>query len=173
MCDPVTEVASDGRYPPRTQQITSKRTESNGSFTNSATRRNSLGNSNKKTGPAMFRKLDRKKPNDQKLRTVAATHPISPLSVDDDNLNNKFARPQTKQALFNEIVDEEVHESEYRNARLSSTVVGSNITVDIHKSHKDNEELALIRNQLAQIESQQSNLVDLLQVILSIIIFNC
>lgn len=157
------EVVSDGGYPPRTPKITSKRTVPSGSSTTSATRRISLENSSKKTGPAMFRKLDRKKPNDQKLATVATPHPASPLSVDDDHVSNRKTRPETKRALFNDILDEEVHEPEYHNASLSSTVVGSNITDDIVKSHKDCQELSLIRNQLTQIESQQSNLLNLLQ----------
>lgn len=172
MCDLVAEVASDGRYPPRTQ-ITSKKTVPNRSPTKNATRRTSLENRTTKTGPAMFRKLDRKKPNHQKLGTAARRHE-SILSVDnDDHTKNRFARPETKRALFKDIVDEEVYESEYQNARLSSTVVGSNITEDMHKCHRDTEELSLIRNQLSQIETQQSNLVDLLQVILSIIRHSC
>nr|XP_043615281.1 TORTIFOLIA1-like protein 3 [Erigeron canadensis] len=159
------EVASDGRYPPRTQVI-SKRTVPNGSSTASAARRISLENSNNKTGPAMFRKLDRKKPNDdQKLHTAAAPRPAiaSPLSVDADHVTKKYVKTGAKQALSNETVDEDVQESKYHNARLSSTIVGSNITEDIRKSHKDSEELSLIRNQLVQIETQQSNLFDLLQ----------
>ncbi|KAJ0536465.1 putative MT-associated protein TORTIFOLIA1/SPIRAL2 [Helianthus annuus] len=155
------EVDSDGRYPQRIQQITNKRTGPDGSIsTISATRRISLENK-QKTGPAMFRKLDRKKPNDQK----SGTRPASTLSVDDRRLNNKFARPETKRALFDEIVDEEVQESEYHNARLSTTVVESNIApdIDIHRSQKDSEELSLIRNHLVQIESQQANLLDLLE----------
>ncbi|KAM0060543.1 putative MT-associated protein TORTIFOLIA1/SPIRAL2 [Helianthus debilis subsp. tardiflorus] len=148
------KVASD-EIQPRTPQITNKRTALNSASTTTATSRISLENSNKKTGPAMFRKLDRKK----HAAATTAVHPASPLSVDD----NKFARPETKRALFNEIVDEEVHESEYQSARLSATVVESNITEDIHKSRKDSEELSLIRNHLVQIETRQANLVDLLQ----------
>lgn len=167
MCDLVAEVASDGRYPPR-NQIANKKTVPNRSPTTNATRRTTLEKRTTQTGPAMFRKLDRKKPNDQKLGNAAPRHE-SPLSVDnDDHTKNRFARPETKRALFKETVDEEeVYESESQNARLSSTVVGSNITEDIHKCHRDTEELSLIRNQLAQIERQQSNLVDLLQVIVN------
>ncbi|XP_024968847.1 TORTIFOLIA1-like protein 3 isoform X2 [Cynara cardunculus var. scolymus] len=156
------EVASDGRYPPRTPQITDKRTVLNGSVTANATRRISSENSNKKAGPAMFRKLERKKNHDQKLGIAAPPPLATPLAVDDDRLNNRSARSETKRALFNEIVDEEMHKS-YHNARISSTDVGSNFTVDIHKNHKDCEELSMIRNQLVQIETQQSNLFELLQ----------
>ncbi|KVI06383.1 Armadillo-like helical [Cynara cardunculus var. scolymus] len=162
MCDPAAEVASDGRYPPRTPQITDKRTVLNGSVTANATRRISSENSNKKAGPAMFRKLERKKNHDQKLGIAAPPPLATPLAVDDDRLNNRSARSETKRALFNEIVDEEMHKS-YHNARISSTDVGSNFTVDIHKNHKDCEELSMIRNQLVQIETQQSNLFELLQ----------
>ncbi|KAI3759353.1 hypothetical protein L6452_07104 [Arctium lappa] len=154
------EVVSDGRYPPRTPQITNKRAVINGSLTSTATRRISSEN-NKKTGPAMFRKLERKKHHDQKLGIAAPPPLATPLS-EGDRLNIRFARSEIKRALFNEIVNEEMHES-YHNARLSSTDVGSNFTEDIHKSHKDCEELSLIRSQLVQIETQQLNLLDLLQ----------
>ncbi|XP_071728317.1 TORTIFOLIA1-like protein 3 [Rutidosis leptorrhynchoides] len=159
------EVVSDGRYPPRALKstTTNKTVVSNGSLNVNATRRMSLDNSNKKTGPAMFRKLDRKKPNYQELDTGAATRSASLVSVNDGHLNTRFARTETKRELSSEIVDEERHESEYQNARLSSTIVGSNFTEDIHKSVKEREELSLIRNQLAHIETQQSNLFDLLQ----------
>ncbi|KAI7754098.1 hypothetical protein M8C21_009613, partial [Ambrosia artemisiifolia] len=154
------EVDSDGRYPPRISQITNKRTGPNDYSTNSATRRMTLVNK-QRTGPAMFRKLDRKKPTDQK----SGTHPASSLSVDDRRLNHKVARPEAKRALFDEVVDEEVHESEYHDVKLSTTIVESNITadMDIHRSHKDSEELSLIRNHLVQIETQQANLLDLIQ----------
>ncbi|KAL8250436.1 hypothetical protein R6Q59_034129 [Mikania micrantha] len=138
--------------------ITNDRTVSNGSSIITTTRRSSL--ENKKTGPAMFRKLDRKKPNGQKDATATAP---SLCSVNDDHLNNKYARSETKRVLISKIVDEQVQESEYNNARVSTTVVESNITEDIHTSHKDSEELSSIRNHLVQIEIQQSNLLDLLQ----------
>ncbi|KAL4584990.1 hypothetical protein LXL04_009603 [Taraxacum kok-saghyz] len=153
------EVASDGRTPARTPQITSRRTVPKGPSSTTTTRRLSLDNSNKKTSPAMFRKLDRKKPNNKRLGIVSAT----PLSEDEDHLNNRITKPETKRPLFNEIADEETHESEYQNARVSSTIVGSNVTEDVNSYQKDREELSSIRNQLAQIETQQSNLFDLLQ----------
>jgi hypothetical protein len=40
----------------------------------------------------------------------------------------------------------------------------SNVPKDLFKNDKDSEELSLIRNQLQQIEKQQSSLLDLLQV---------
>ena len=98
----------------------------------------------------------------------------TPLSEDEDHLNNRITKPETKRALFNEIADEETHESEYQNAWLNSTIVGSNVTEDINNYQKDREELSSIRNQLAQIETQQSNLFDLLQVIFHLLInHNC
>ncbi|KAK1422331.1 hypothetical protein QVD17_25369 [Tagetes erecta] len=151
------KVASDGN-PPKTPQVVNKRTAPNDVSNTTATSRVPLENSNKKTGPALFRKLDRKK-----HAADAAVHPASPLYVDENPLDNKFARPELKRAVFNEIVDEEVRESEYHSARLSTTVVESSITEDIHKSHKDSEELSLIRNHLVQIETRQANLFDLLE----------
>ena len=41
---------------------------------------------------------------------------------------------------------------------------------DVDESRKDNEELSLIREQLAMIENQQSSLLDLLQVIQNLVI---
>ncbi|MCI21145.1 microtubule-associated protein TORTIFOLIA1-like, partial [Trifolium medium] len=40
----------------------------------------------------------------------------------------------------------------------------SNVPKDLFKNDKESEELSLIRNQLQQIEKQQSSLLDLLQV---------
>ncbi|XP_076947666.1 TORTIFOLIA1-like protein 3 [Bidens hawaiensis] len=141
--DSKVKVTSDGNQP-RTAHMTNKRT---------GTSRIALENANKKAGPAMFRKLDRKKP-----AATAAIRPASPPSVNDNHINNRFAKPETK----HEIVEEEVYdyESECHSASRSATVVESNV---VHKSQRDSEELALIRNHLVQIETRQSNLLDMLQ----------
>src|SRR5262249_26096982 len=47
----------------------------------------------------------------------------------------------------------------------------SNPIDDFSENHKDDEDLSLIREQLLQIENQQSNLLDLLQVNIKISIF--
>ncbi|KAJ0765953.1 putative MT-associated protein TORTIFOLIA1/SPIRAL2 [Helianthus annuus] len=117
-------------------QITNKRTVPSGSATS------------RKTGPAMFRKLDRKKPNDQKLNTTEGQHSIQ-----------RSLKQETKRALFSEITDEKIPESQSHEDMPSSGVAGS---LNIDSVHQD-EDLSLIRNQLVQIETQQSNLFDLLE----------
>ncbi|KAK6148464.1 hypothetical protein DH2020_019376 [Rehmannia glutinosa] len=67
----------------------------------------------------------------------------------------QFAKPEIKRALFNE-------KYEQHNLGEASVVV-SNETGDICRNQRDCEDLSLIRNQLVQIENQQSNLLDLLQ----------
>ncbi|KAL8226600.1 hypothetical protein R6Q57_016432 [Mikania cordata] len=128
--------------PPQGPQIMSKQTLSYASSTSAATR-NSFEYTNRKTGPAMFRKLDRKKPTDQKLGTSESQH-NKPRSL----------KHETKRALFSEISDEKMPESQY-HGDLSS--------VNIDPAHQDSEDLSLIRNQLLQIETQQSNLFNLLE----------
>ncbi|MFS7939814.1 putative MT-associated protein TORTIFOLIA1/SPIRAL2 [Helianthus anomalus] len=94
----------------------------------------------------MFSKLDRKKPVNQKLDT-AEVH----------------MKHETKRAVFSEISDEKLHESRYNVDRSCSKVVGSNGGLNTNSVEQESEDLSLIRNQLAQIETQQSNLYDLLE----------
>ncbi|KAL7598119.1 hypothetical protein Lser_V15G21494 [Lactuca serriola] len=150
------EAVSDVRYPPRTPQTVHKST---GSSTSSTTRRNSLENSNRKSGPAMFRKLDRKKPNDQKLN-IAVSLPPPLVSNNEDHLKLK---PVTKRLLFNEISDEKMHESPYHEESSSSKVAEIIGNSSINSIQQESEDLSVIRNQLLQIETQQSNLFDLLE----------
>lgn len=160
------EAVSDVPYPPRTPQTVHKST---GSSTSSTTRRNSLENSNRKSGPAMFRKLDRKKPNDQKLN-IAVSLPPPLVSNNEDHL--KF-KPVTKRLLFNEISDEKMHESSYHEESSSSKVAEIIGNSSINSIQQESEDLSVIRNQLLQIETQQSNLFDLLEVIsISLLLYN-
>lgn len=137
----------DVRYPPRTPQMVNKRTVPHGSSTSTAPR-NSFESSSRKSGPAMFRKLDRKKPGDWKIDTTEGH--IKPKSV----------KQETKRALFCEISEEKKHESQNGS---TSILAGSNANSNINNVHQDSEDLSLIRNQLAQIETQQSNLFDILE----------
>ncbi|KAJ0899378.1 putative MT-associated protein TORTIFOLIA1/SPIRAL2 [Helianthus annuus] len=102
----------------------------------------------RKTGPAMFRKLDRKKPNDQKLNTTEGQHS-----------KQRSLKQETKRALFSEITDEKIPESQSHEDMERSGIAGS---LNIDSVHQD-EDMSLIRNQLVQIETQQSNLFDLLE----------
>ncbi|KAI3686471.1 hypothetical protein L1987_80149 [Smallanthus sonchifolius] len=132
----------DIQNPPRTPHITNNRT---------ATRRNSLETSSTKTGQAMFSKLDRKKPNNQKLDTAEV------------HTKQRSMKHETKRVLFGEISDEQMHESQYHEDRSSSRVAVSNGGLNTDSIQQDSEDLSLIRNQLVQIENQQSNLFDLLE----------
>ncbi|XP_076957527.1 TORTIFOLIA1-like protein 4 [Bidens hawaiensis] len=138
------EEAGNMQNPPRTPQITSKRTVHSSSSTSTAARA-SYEHTSRKTGPAMFRKLDRKKPDNQRLNTTEGLH-AKPRAL----------KLETKRALFSEISDEKTLESQYHE-----DISKPNSNVD--SVHQDSEDLSLIRNQLAQIESQQSNLFDLLE----------
>ncbi|CAI9277913.1 unnamed protein product [Lactuca saligna] len=150
------EAVSYVRYPLRTPQTVHKST---GSSTSSTTRRNSFKNSNRKSDPAMFRKLDRKKPNDQKLNIAVSLPPIL-VSNNEDHLKLK---PMTKHVLFNEISDEKIHESLYHEERSSSKVAEIIDSYSINLIQQESEDLYVIRNQLLPIKTQQSNLFDLLK----------
>lgn len=156
------EVVIDVRYPPRTPQIVHKPTVPNGSSTSSTTRRNSFENSNRKTGPAMFRKLDRKKPNNLKLDS-GLIPPSTIVSNNEDHLKPRSTKNETKRVLFNEISDDKTHESLYHEETSNSRVAGINGSSSINSIHQESEDLSLIRNQLLQIETQQSNLFELLE----------
>lgn len=195
-----TEVASDGGYPSGSKtsraissraQIRNKETMAtrsrlpNGS--SSTTARESSLHSTKKTGPAMFRKLDRKKPSDWKV-DVGGPHAPSVALLSGDNLKdrdekvmdrgekdrNRFTRAESKEVLFNENRDEKMQKFggsagarvyPCRNEMSESTAVASNNTEDLYRHQRESNELSLIRNQLVQIENQQSSLLGLLQVI--------
>lgn len=162
MCDMAEEV--DVRFPPRTPQTMNRRTVPCGSSTSSASRRNSF-ESSRKTGPAMFRKLDRKKPNERKLDTAVVTSPATLVAKDEGQLKHRSMKQETKRVLFSEISEEKVHESQIHEERSTSRVVESYGDSDINLDQQESEDLSLIRNQLLQIETQQANLFDLLEVI--------
>ncbi|XP_071702656.1 TORTIFOLIA1-like protein 4 [Rutidosis leptorrhynchoides] len=154
---------ADVRNPPQTPQIMSKRISLDGSSTTSATGRSLFETSSRKTGPAMFRKLDRKKPNEQKLDTPVCTPPGTMVTKDDSRLKRMPMKQEMKRALFSEISDEKIYEPQYYEERSSSRDAGGNADSNINLVPRDSEDLSLIRNQLAQIENRQSNLFDLLE----------
>nr|GEU88932.1 tortifolia1-like protein 4 [Tanacetum cinerariifolium] len=149
---------------PRTPQIMSRRTVPHGSSSSTSTRRNSFENSSRKTGPAMFRKLDRKKPNERKLDSAVATPPSTTLVTKaEGSLKHRSKKHEIKRVLFSENSDEKTLESHYHDDRSTSGVVESNANLEINVVQQESEDLSLIRNQLAQIETQQSTLFDLLE----------
>lgn len=153
--------ASDGRYPPgsrNTYTVTPVK-KITPSITTTGHKRTPLDSTDKRSGPAMFRKLDRKKPTDQKIKFSTPSRSVadvdSPMKKDiekDENVPSRFAKLGARRALFSQ-------NNEYSEA----TVVVSNATEDINRSQKECEDLSLIYKQLGQIESQQANLLDLLQ----------
>lgn len=86
---------------------------------------------------------------------------------------NRFLRPEMNRALLNKNSDDRIKKHggskagsrvvPYHDESQSSAPV-SNVAKDLFKKDKESEELSLIRNQLHQIEKQQSSLLDLLQV---------
>ncbi|KAK6148392.1 hypothetical protein DH2020_019304 [Rehmannia glutinosa] len=177
------ENAGDGRHPPgsktsvgfpasRVEKNSPLKSQANsahfadGSPASTARRRSSVGSTENRTSPPMFRKLDRKKPSNLKIE-IAPTGSSGPVVSEDNPLDGdgrvseieeerkQFAKPEIKRALFNE---------KHEKHKLSeASVVVSNETGDICRNQRDCEDLSLIRNQLVQIENQQSNLLDLLQ----------
>ncbi|CAL5198309.1 unnamed protein product [Lathyrus oleraceus] len=85
---------------------------------------------------------------------------------------NRFLRPEMNRALLNKNSDDRIKKHggskagsrvvPYHDESQSSAPV-SNVAKDLFKKDKESEELSLIRNQLHQIEKQQSSLLDLLQ----------
>lgn len=157
----------------RKKLLSNKSPLCNGSAVTTARKISPLNSSEKKTGPAIFRKLDRKKPSDFKVETSVLIGPgkaifeDNPMNTDEriiekDKEINSLTKPEAKRTLFSKSgsrvvpCQEEVSES---------TVVVSNETGDILRNQKGSEDLSMIRKQLVQIENQQSNLLDLLQVL--------
>lgn len=141
----------------------------------------------KKSTPAIFRKLDRKKPSEWKVEISAPL--VTPGTRTSENeTKNKEGRladkdegmeQQTKlevrRTLFSKISGERKPGAlragsrvvPYLNEISKSTVIVSNETGDLYRNPKECEckDLSQIRKQLVQIENQQSSLFELLQVI--------
>ncbi|CAK9172339.1 unnamed protein product [Ilex paraguariensis] len=154
-----------------------------GSSTATTRRRSLLDSSDKRKGPAMFRKLDCKKPTGGKVKISAPHAPLRAVVGEDepgsgdektqekvDKDRNGFQKTEmTRRALFSKISDEKIHK--FCGSRVvpcndessESIIVVNNVTGDLSRGHKECEDLSLIRKLLVQIENQQSNLLDLLQ----------
>lgn len=86
---------------------------------------------------------------------------------------SRFFKPEMKRALLNKNSDDKMkkHGGSKAGSRVvpyheetQDSVPVNNVPKDLPRSDKESEELSLIRNQLQQIEKQQSSLLDLLQV---------
>ncbi|KAF9623237.1 hypothetical protein IFM89_000726 [Coptis chinensis] len=139
--------------------------------------------SESKSTPALFRKLDRKKPANWKVEIALPHTPPSQAVYEErdlvvtesrENEDDRHHKLGTRRALFNRNSDNKMHKfgglksgsrvvPVQSEECLESTVVASNNTEYLHGYQKNSEDLSLIRRQLVQIENQQSNLLDLLQ----------
>lgn len=136
---------------------------------------NPLKDSDRNTIPAIIWKADQKKPSDWN----AASNFLSRGSDDYDpregnentpdrsNIEIDGASKPERRALFCKNSDERMHK--HGVFRSGSRVAPCNedsfkSIQELHRNHKDCEDLSSIRNQLMQIEKQQSSLLDLLQV---------
>lgn len=181
---PSKEGGSDGQYPTESRSsstkglelkkrsiLASKSTPPDSSFPTTARKRGFL----KKVSPAVLHKVDQKKPSDCRDQ-ISAPAGASLVDAHEDgtvlkirnNENTKLPKPETKRALFNWSSDDKVHKlrsgsrvTPYNEESHEFTV--SDNTENLHIKHKDCEDLSMIRNQLVQIEQQQSSLLDLLQ----------
>ncbi|KAF5197135.1 microtubule-associated protein TORTIFOLIA1-like [Thalictrum thalictroides] len=135
--------------------------------------------SESKSTPALFRKLDRKKPTNWKVDIsgphtlpTSQTRDLRDLECGEDG-DDRCHKLETRRALFNRNGDDKVHKYAGKSGSrvvpiqmeecLESTVVASNNTEDLNGNHQNGEDLSLIKRQLIQIENQQSSLLDLLQ----------
>lgn len=125
-----------------------------------ARRRSLTEGTQKKAASAIFRKLDCKKSSECKIEVSAPQGSSVPVASKDDL---KATKPETRRALFGQKAAGS-RVVPYHEEKSEHTVVMSNETGDLYRNQKECEELSQIRKQLVQIETQQSNLIDTLQV---------
>ncbi|XP_052183242.1 TORTIFOLIA1-like protein 3 isoform X2 [Diospyros lotus] len=195
------DASDDGQYPPgskisciitsgapqmRKKSILGNRSAlPDGSVATTARKTSSPDSTDKRPGPAMFRKLDRKKSLNWKIEIASPHDPSTMLVYDDEHkgkdeslekgekLRSRFIKPETRRALFNKNAGDKMPKLDAaksgsrvvpcHDADLEPTGVFSNTKEDVHLNQKEYEDISLIRKQLVHIENQQSNLLDLLQ----------
>ncbi|XP_031106482.1 TORTIFOLIA1-like protein 4 [Ipomoea triloba] len=133
---------------------------------------NALGSSSaatvigKKATPAIFRKLDHKKPFDQLKIEVPNSQDSSGDDLKckngkGDEEKEGFTKPEIKRPLFGKSASG-CRVVPYQDERSDSNVV-MNESGDLCMNQKERDDLSEIRKQLVQIENQQSNLLQVLQ----------
>lgn len=138
-----------------------------------------------KPSAGVLSRINQKKSTDWKVEIAVSQSPLSKEACEDDKKPSTFnlpeprenedcetLRPETKRSLFGRFGDEKP--TKFGGLRTGSRVVPlhdndeaeSVVTVndDAEEIYENHEDLSLIRNQLAQIENQQSNLLEMLQV---------
>ncbi|XP_022972337.1 TORTIFOLIA1-like protein 3 isoform X1 [Cucurbita maxima] len=176
----ISSACLDAPLPRKNSSLVGRSTPPDASSATTTRRRSASNGGDQKTSLSMFQKVERKKPLDWKVEVSVRKSPSGDLKERDEYIpdrrfseNTKISKPETKRALFNKISDDKIIKfGGFRSGSRvvpcpeegpESTVVASNATDDLHRNHKDSEELHLIRNQLNQIEKKQSNLLDILQ----------
>ncbi|XP_077237915.1 TORTIFOLIA1-like protein 5 [Tasmannia lanceolata] len=189
------DIASDGRFPTASKSSDTLKSDFPFARKKSPISRSSqpdnasaatIKNGKERSTPALFRKLDHKKPSDWKIQIAVPQRPFTDVSEDkvwnskgrdvsipEQNETSRCSKPEVKRALFDKNCDEMLHKFGglksasrvvpfHEKESLESTVVHSNNTEEFCEGHKDSD-LSLIRKQLVQIENQQSSLLDLLE----------
>ncbi|RWR75713.1 microtubule-associated protein TORTIFOLIA1-like protein [Cinnamomum micranthum f. kanehirae] len=184
---------SDGHFPPRSRSSGTLKSSSPYTRSSySPLSRSTPSGSDKRSGPPLLQKLDHNKLSDWKVEIAVPNAPpvqgvcegnlpnkkgiVGRFLEQGENKNNRHlnSKIEAKRALFENKHDDKtlkfgglrsgsrvvpVREKE----TSESTVQRSNTSEELIGGNKDND-LSLIRKQLVQIESQQSSLLDLLQM---------
>lgn len=167
----------------RKKSIPASRSTPQDSSTASNAKKISPLNSNKRMSSSVLRKLNNKNWDVQiampNAPSAAMVYQVDPEERDEFVLDRrrkektKFSKPELKRALFGKNTDDKIHK--FSGSKTGSRVVPcdeenhdsvavSNTAKDQHRNDKECDDLSLIRNQLTEIEKQQSSLLDLLQV---------
>lgn len=180
----------DGYKTPKPKKTvpTNRSPPSNDSIVTPPKRESPPKSNDRNSSAAMIRKVDHKKPSGWKIEVAVPNSLSLKVACEDDikrsdferlesgeNENSGNSKPETKRVLFGKIRDEKVHK--FGGLRSGSRVVPfqddqdadlgdvvSNTVEEVDENSKEAEEVSLIREQLLQIENQQSNLLELLQV---------
>ncbi|KAI9170374.1 hypothetical protein LWI28_027002 [Acer negundo] len=184
----ITKISQDvGSRTPQPKKIVpaSRSPSSRSSFGTTAKSETSLKNNDRRSSMPTFSKLDNGKTSDWKVEIAVQQSPSSEMTHADcirvsDSGNSEFgelgnsinSKSETKSVLFSKIRNEKVYKFggfrsgsrvvPYQDDENSDLVI-SNGTEEVYDDQKDAEELSMIREQLLQIENQQSSLLDLLQ----------
>lgn len=186
------ENVSDGRYPPVSQKtcnpgsvMTKLRKKSTPISRSTPPDRSSAGNakkisalsSNRRMSSGVLRKVNHE---NWDVQIDVSNAPFKTMAEQGETVlerskkdTSRFLKSDMKRALLDKNPDDKMHK--FGGSKVGSHVVPYseesqdsvpvyNITKDLHKNEKESEDLSLIRNQLLQIEKQQSSLLDLLQV---------
>ncbi|OIW10523.1 hypothetical protein TanjilG_15895 [Lupinus angustifolius] len=154
------------------------------SVVSSIKREGRLKGNDKDSRMGISHRMDHEKFSDEELETPVSKFPSSNMSREDDiktcdfevskpalNQNGISSRADIKRVLFSKMSDEKVQKFSVSKSRVVPCSDDDNDNADVTINHvnevcespQDAEDLSLIREQLTQIENQQSNLLDLLQ----------